>query len=185
MSDLASILVPADPREYTHERAAWIAEQYSEGDCSLLELYRAHPHLVPSPFQIHRWRAQYPAFDLLMCEAERVRAGNLAESTLAVARDPTTTAAIARTRISAAQWLASRLDRERYGNQTTVNQRHSGSVLVDVPRMTDDELATIAAQARPALEGKAERVGVVSAPAGSTAAVTPPSPPARGATPPV
>jgi hypothetical protein len=172
------VTVTLDPRVYDRERAAWIAEQYADGDCSLRELSRLHPDRVPAPIWVYRWRRDYPDFDLAMQDAERVRAQNLADDILAVANDPAATAAQARNRMLGRQWLAERYDRDRYGNAARVDHKHSGSVTVDLPALSDEQLAAIAAQGRPALEGSAVRVQ-------ATGGNAPPGPPRVQARPPV
>lgn len=172
------VTVVIDPRQYDHQRAMWIAEQYAEGDISLRELAKLHPDRVPGPFWLHRWRRDYPDFDLAMQDAERVRAQNLADDLLDVAADSSQVAAANRNRMLARQWLAERYDRDRYGNAARVDHKHSGSVAVAVHALSDAQLAAIASQGRPALEGVAERVT-------ETNADDPPAPPRSQARPPV
>src|SRR5687768_6230714 len=96
---------PRDPRQYDPTIGEWIAERFAEGS-TLASLHRAHPGAIPAPLYVRRWRAEVPAFDALMCEAERARAEVLVEEALAASHDPDIDAATARVRASTALKVA-------------------------------------------------------------------------------
>lgn len=130
--------------KYTFEVGEWIANQYALG-ARIADLYQCHPERCPHPVTVSRWRKKYGQFDLLMIEAEQVRAEYLADDALRIADDPSKSAARARNAIRTRQWLAERLDRDRYGQQQKVNVDHSG--VIDVRHshtLTRDQLVTIA-----------------------------------------
>lgn len=167
-----------DPREYDDKTAEWFAEQYAEGDMSLRDLCDLHSDIVPGPLWIRRWRDQWPVFDLLMVEAEKVRAEMLVDKTLTIADDPGLSAAQASNGIRVRHWLAERLDRKRYGRESTVKQQISGNVTHEhVAVLTDAQLMAIAAG--DVIEGE-----LVSGPRDNNERLDPPHPPARSATPP-
>jgi len=105
---------PESPK-YNFEIAQWIAIEHASGD-SLKELHNSHPEIVPNPLILRRWRRDFPAFDLIMTEAECARAEILADQTIMIADDPDYDPKRAGQAIRARQWLASRLDRSRYGD---------------------------------------------------------------------
>ena len=81
-----------------------------------------------------------------MKEAEKVRAEILADGTLAIADDEKRSAAAAANAIRARQWLAERLDRKRYGKESTVRQEIRGQIQHQhVHQLTDEQLMAIAA----------------------------------------
>ena len=106
-------LIVTDPREYVFSTAAWIAQEHAKGD-TLLTLHNLHPDTVPEPLMVRRWRREFPAFDLLMIEAEHARADVMVDDTLTIADSDDRTAGSARNSIQARQWAAARLNRERY-----------------------------------------------------------------------
>ncbi len=112
-----------DPKVYNLESAAWIAREHATG-ATLLELHQAHESTVPDPVTIKRWRREFPAFDLLMVEAEHVRADVLADQTLAIADSDKRTAGAARNSIQVRQWLAARLNEDRYGQRKPGDTGH-------------------------------------------------------------
>jgi len=148
------------PAEYQFPLAEWIAFEHARGD-SLAKLHEHHPEKVPSPIVIKRWRRDYPAFDLLMNEAEQARAAALADETLIFADNPELHAGQAGNSIKARQWLAARLDRDRWGQHVTT--AHTGTMSADHGAMAEysdaDLQAIIAAGLRAgSLEGEAERI---------------------------
>ena len=151
-----------DPREYDFQAASWIAQEHAQGD-TLLQLHQAHPETVPAPMTVKRWRREFPAFDLLMLEAEHARADVLVDSTLAIADCDDRTAGAARNSIQARQWIASRLNQSRYGQKTAVDSTHSHSGTVIHESMSvysDDDLQQIirAGMKAEALEGEVMRI---------------------------
>lgn len=134
-----------DPARYTFDHASWIAQEHATGT-SLQQLHEAHPDEVPSPAIIRRWRREFPAFDLVMVEAEETRADVLADATITVADDKTITAAQARNRIQSRQWLASRLNRAKYGStpKTVIPLNpDSGKPLRKMATYSDEDLQEI------------------------------------------
>lgn len=167
-----------DPREYSDSTGEWFAEQYAEAECSIKELCDMHSDILPGPLWIRRWRDQYPVFDLLMVEAEKVRAEMLVDGTLTIAGDPKLSAAQASNGIKVRHWLAERLDRKRYGRESTVKQEISGHVTHEhVAVLTDDQLMAIAAGEDP-IEGE-----ILAGKNNDPARIAPPHPPACDATP--
>ena len=148
------------PETYTREKADFIADEFSRG-VPVGQLCREYPDFLPGPMIVKRWRASYPAFDMLMKEAGEVRAEELIESTRDTARDPDLQAAQARNIIAVDEKLAGYLDRRTYGTggaQSTVNQVGS----VPVYLMSDDELLALASgKLRDvSIEGESHRVAL-------------------------
>jgi hypothetical protein len=138
-----------DPREYDFQMASWIAQEHAQGD-TLLQLHQAHPDLVPAPMTVKRWRREFPAFDLLMIEAEHARADVLVDETFDIAdgkgEHKDRTAGAARNSIQARQWAASRLNAGRYGSKQTVQGTidHSGTVKHEsMSAYSDEDLQAI------------------------------------------
>jgi len=109
----------ADSRRYEFQSAAWIAQEHATG-ATLLELHQAHPDNVPSPMVVKRWRREFPAFDLLMIEAEHARADVLVDQTFDIADSDDRTAGAARNSIQARQWAAARMHRDRWAQTKTL-----------------------------------------------------------------
>lgn len=155
--------------EYTAERGQWIAGQVAGGP-SVAALARDFPEHVPAPLVVARWRRQYPQFDLLMAEAEAVRADYLAEQCLEVADDESRTAAHATNGIKVRQSLAAALHPSKYGQGAAgkrgADDKGEPASLQD---MTDAELMAVA---RGAVEEVQARI------AGQRAPADPPGPPA-------
>lgn len=146
--------------DYTEEKGRFIAGEYSRGSDSLLQLHEAHPDRIPSPYYVSKWRRQFPTFDLLMQEAERAKAEYLAFEQLQIAdEDDGRPASATRNRLQVRQWLASRLDKDKYGTVSSVSVQHSGAVEhKHAHQLTDDQLKQIAA--RGVIEGEAELLEV-------------------------
>lgn len=136
-------LPPVDPRTYSPAVGAWIAEAYASGDAgtTLRELHLSAPERVPSPLVLARWRSAWPAFDALMAEAERVRAGSLMEATLPLADAPGVMAASAKNQIAARWRMAECLDPDRFGQRRTLSVE-AGAGMGGV-RITDAQLLAI------------------------------------------
>lgn len=145
------------PIEYSYPLAEWIASEHASGD-SIAQLCRAHADTIPGPLVIRRWRRDYPAFDLIMREAEKARAEILADETIAIADDEGRIPAQARLAVSSRQWLAGRLDRDRYGAIAVSGPQVAAAT--DHGDMSDDDLQAIirAGMRASAIEGEAERV---------------------------
>jgi hypothetical protein len=151
-----------DPREYDFQAASWIAQEHAQGD-TLLQLHQAHPETVPAPMTVKRWRREFPAFDLLMLEAEHARADCLVDQTLDIADSDDRTAGAARNSIQARQWAASRLNQARYGQKSVVDGSitHGGTVKHESMSVySDDDLQAIirAGVKADALEGESKRI---------------------------
>lgn len=111
---------------YTPELGEAIAELYSDGtdldaprgmSGGLWGLHYAMPHRIPPPAIVRAWCRQWPAFGLLMREAERLRAERLMEETIVIAdTDPGAPPRVA-LRIAVRQEMAGKLDAARYGKQ--------------------------------------------------------------------
>ena len=129
------------PETYTREKADFIADEFSRG-VPVGQLCREYPDFLPGPMIVKRWRASYPAFDMLMKEAGEVRAEELIESTRETARDPDLQAAQARNIIAVDEKLAGYLDRKTYGSGGAQSVAQVGSVPVYL--MSDDELLALA-----------------------------------------
>ena len=143
--------------DYSIELAEWIAREYAMADSSLADLHAAHPERCPDPLTVTRWRKRYPQFDLLMIEATEVRAEVLADSQLKIAGDDRRPAAQVRNMIQVRQWLAERLNRDRFGASRSVDVNVTGEISTKhVHELTRDQLIAIAQGA--VIEGQAERI---------------------------
>jgi len=135
-----------DLREYDPERALWIAGAYAEAELTMKELADLYPDIIPGVLCVRRWRDQHPDFNMLMLEAERCRAEILADEIIKISDDGDRVAAAAANAIKSRQWMAARLDRKRYGSETTVKQEISGSITHEhLHQLTDEQLMAIAA----------------------------------------
>ena len=105
---MSNQLIVNDARRYDFNTAAWIAQEYALGD-GLLLLHNSHPEIVPSPVVVKRWRREFPAFDILMVEAEHARAEVYVDQTLVIADSDARTAGAARNSIQSRQWAAARM----------------------------------------------------------------------------
>jgi hypothetical protein len=134
-----------DPRAYDFQAASWIAQEHATG-ATLLELHNNHPDTVPSPMTVKRWRREFPAFDLLMVEAEHARADVLIDKTINIADNDDRTAGAARNSIQVRQWIAARLNQSRYGQKSAIDSTHNHSGTVKHESMSvysDDDLQAI------------------------------------------
>jgi hypothetical protein len=112
---------------YSAELGEWIADRIAEGT-SVAQLCEAYPDSLPSVATIRAWRDALPAFNALMVAADRALADTLAHATIGIADGPRQ-AARARNAIQARQWMAERLDRERFGARVDV--AHSGRATIE------------------------------------------------------
>lgn len=116
---------------YTPEIGQELAALYAAG-----LLLRDLPTLgewAPSPSTFYAWRAKHPDFAKLLEEAEPARASALAEQTLDIVDlDPDPKAA--RNRMQARQWIASRFNRQKFGEKVEVSHTHTidmGAILAE------------------------------------------------------
>ncbi len=151
-----------DPRAYDFQSALWIAQEHATG-AALLVLHECHPDTVPAPMIIARWRREFPAFNLLMIEAEHARADVMVDDTLTIADSDKRTAGAARNSIQARQWAAAKLNQDRYGQKRTVDATitHDGTVKHESMSVySDEDLQAIirAGMRESALEGESTRI---------------------------
>lgn len=155
-----------DGWHYTPALGEAIAELYSDGtdldapkgmSGGLWGLHYALPHRIPPPAIVRAWCKQWPAFGLLMREAERLRAERLMEETIVIAdTDPAAPPRVA-LRIAVRQEMAGKLDAARYGKQAGMPSLGAPAAGDVQPVALDVDDATLAALA---LAGVAEREGV-------------------------
>jgi hypothetical protein len=155
---MAKTALIAAPVEYSFPLAEWIAFEHAGGD-SLAMLQRAHPEKVPSALVIKRWRRDYPAFNLMMVEAEHARAEVLADETISISDNPDIKAGRIGHQVRARQWLASKLHTAKYGNQQAITTTHKGEDSNEAV-YSDDELQAIirAGMKANSIEGEAARI---------------------------
>jgi hypothetical protein len=148
-------LLLRDVRRFTPEAGEFIALEVAMG-ASVKELHEAHEDLVPSPLIVNRWRKDFPAFDLVMQEAELAKAQGLADEVISIAADEERQAAISGNMIKARQWLAGKLS-EQFDSGVKVPGGGGVTINANV-RLTDEQLMAIAGNAY--LEGDSKRLGV-------------------------
>lgn len=146
---------------YTEALGRAIADLYVETDGGLWGVCAANPDEIPPPTVLSAWKRQYPAFGLMMREAEKVRAERLLEQTIVIADTEAGSPPRLALRIATRQHLAERLDRARFGNgagagTTPALLAHEAQPVAC--ELTDDMLAALA------------MAGVSDAPAGSNGA---------------
>lgn len=106
---------------YSEALGERIAAEYVEADAGgLWGVHAAFPDLIPPPAVVSAWKRQFPQFGLRMREAERVRAERLIEQAVVIADTGEGSPARLALRIGARQYLAERLDRERFGKAPTI-----------------------------------------------------------------
>lgn len=119
------VWVPGVPGSGPGSRGGWvysealgrsIADLYVETDGGLWGVVAANPDEIPPPTVLHAWKRQYPAFGLMMREAEKVRAERLLEQTIVIADTEQGSPPRLALRIATRQHLAERLDRARFGS---------------------------------------------------------------------
>lgn len=116
---------------YTPEIGQELAALYAAGflirDLPLLGSW------APTPATFYLWRTKHPEFARMLEEAEPARAQALAEQTIDIVdTDPDPKAA--RNRMHARQWLASKLNRQKYGEKVEVAHTHTldmGAILAE------------------------------------------------------
>lgn len=138
--------------QYTPALGQAIAEQYAESAAGgLWELRALAPDRIPPPAIVRAWCRQFPAFGLLMKEAEKIRAEQFAEQSVVIADTMPMNTPPARVAlmVSARQHLAGKLDPARYGKEGATNG-HLPALSGDQPTaidMDDNTLLRIAAGA--------------------------------------
>ena len=133
MSVSEAVIFKEETESYSLEKAKFIALEVATG-ASLAELHELHPDRIPNPIVVNRWRKRFPAFDVLMGEAEVCAAQKWAWETVKIADDEDLLAAQAGNAIKARQWLAGKLH-EAYGAAqkaaTTVHVHNNSLALSD------------------------------------------------------
>jgi hypothetical protein len=101
---------------YSEALGEAIAREYAEIDSGgLWELHHLSPDTIPPPAIIIAWKRQFPAFGLLMREADKVRAELLIEQTVVIADTGVGAPPRIALQIAARQYMAEKLDTARYG----------------------------------------------------------------------
>lgn len=102
--------------QYSEALGEAIADQYAESTSGgLWELRALAPERIPPPAVVRAWCRQFPAFGLLMREADRLRAEQMMEQTLVIADTGVGQAPRLALQIATRQHLAGKLDGARYG----------------------------------------------------------------------
>jgi hypothetical protein len=141
MSIESGLVLLRDVQEFSVETAEFIALEVAKGG-NVKELHEAFEDTIPSPLVINRWRKQYPAFDLVMREAEEAKAQSLADEIIGIADDDKRQSAQARNAIESRKWLAGQLSE---GFNKGSGGKGAGGVVINVgQRLTDDQLMKIA-----------------------------------------
>lgn len=146
--------------EYTEKLAVWISDEFANSSRTLAGMHRDDPERIPPPAVIAKWRRSFPTFDALMRQAGKVKAETLALEQLEIA-DSLAPPAVVRNKAQVRQWLAGKLDPDRFGKSQRIE--HHGQVTHDhVHRLSDDALMKIAAggQELEAIDVQPERVAV-------------------------
>jgi hypothetical protein len=149
MSVNESMIFLADVQDFSPGVGEFIALEVARG-AGLAELHELHPDRVPNPIVVNRWRKRYPAFDVLMGEAELAAAQKLAWEVVELADDEDRQAAQVRNAMDARKWLAGKLSESFGGGKAgpTVVINNNGA------RLSDEQLMQIA-QGRSLIEGEA------------------------------
>jgi hypothetical protein len=101
---------------YSEQLGEAIAREYCEvDDGGLWGLHALCPDRIPPPAIVIAWKRQFPAFGLLMREADKVRAERLVEQTIVIADTGQGPAPRIALQIAARQYMAEKLDGPRYG----------------------------------------------------------------------
>jgi len=141
----------ADADEFSAGVGEYIALEVARG-ASVAELHELYPERVPNPIVVNRWRRRYPAFDVLMGEAEVAVAQKMAWEVVSIADDESRISAQARNAMEARKWLAGKLH-ERYGSNPVIN---TGPVTIqNMVELSDAALMKIAGGA---IDGDYERL---------------------------
>jgi hypothetical protein len=157
MSVSENMIFLADVAEFTAGAGEFIALEVALG-YGLAELHELYPERVPNPIVVNRWARKYPAFGILMEEAEVAAAQKFAYETVKITDDPDLLPAMAGNRMKSRQWLASKLSKQ-FG--TTPKAEVALTLNNDVS-LTDEQLMAIAAGGLPALEHEGTVVRKVS-----------------------
>lgn len=137
--------------QYSTPLGEMIADLYVDEPGGLWGIHAAMPERIPPPAIVRAWCKQFPAFGLLMREAEKLRAEKLMEETVVLADTSTASPARLALMISTRHAYAGKLDAARYGKGDTPHdgpaQLGAAQVQPTAPQLTDDQLASIAASA--------------------------------------
>lgn len=131
--------------EYTPQLGQEIARLYGAGH-TIQEMCELN-NWMPTPGTIYSWRHKHKDFEELMTGAEVARADALADETIHIA-DTTWDPRQAAVRVKARQWVASKLNRSKYGEKVEVAHTHTidmGKLLAEA----EARLVTSAAQPMP------------------------------------
>lgn len=135
---------------YSDALAAAIADLYVDADAGgLWGLCADMPDVIPPATVIHAWKRQYPAFGLMMREAEKVRAERLVEQCLVIADTGIGQTPRLALQVAVRQAMAGQLDPARFGKGA--GSGGAPAQLASDPQpvaleMDDATLASIAAQ---------------------------------------
>lgn len=150
------VWVPGVPGSGPGSRGGWvysealgrsIADLYVETDGGLWGVCAANPDEIPPPTVLSAWKRQYPAFGLMMREAEKVRAERLMEQTIVIADTEAGSPARLSLRIDTRTRMAERLDRARFGSGAgsgTTPALLAHEAQPTACELTDDMLAALA-----------------------------------------
>lgn len=146
-----ALVIFRDVKEISQGAVEFIVLEVAKG-ASVRDLHECHEDLVPNPIVVNRWRRAYPAFDMLMKEAEEAAAQGMAHEVIGIADDPELQAAQARNAMEARKWLAGTLD-GKYGSGGGGGGGSGGGVVINQSvRLTDAQLMAIAAGKMDAIE---------------------------------
>lgn len=145
---------------YTPSLGEGIAELYADAHGldetgqaqagGLWGLHYALPDRVPPPGIVKAWMRQFPAFGLLMREAEKLRAERLIEEAVIIADTAAGQPARIAVRVAVRQYLAERLDRARWGaagaggNPPALGAPGAAGAQPVALDVSDDQLAALA-----------------------------------------
>lgn len=99
---------------------------------------------APAAATVRKWRREQPDFAKMLADVEADRADALADQTLAIA-DNTFDPTLANARIKARQWLASKLNRAKYGEKVEVAHTHT----LDLGKLLAEAEARLVTSAAP------------------------------------
>lgn len=146
----------SDVEHFTQPMGEFIALEVAKG-AGLAELHELHPDRVPNPIIVNRWARKFPAFGVLMEEAEVAAAQGMAYDTVRIAdgeKHSGKTAAEVSNMVKARQWLASKMA-DKYSNTPP---KESGVTINGDVVLTDAQLMAIASGGLTALEGESARL---------------------------
>lgn len=145
-----ALVILKDVKEFDVQAAEFIVLEVARG-ASIRELHEAHEDIVPNPIVVNRWRRNYPAFDMVMKEAEEAAAQGMAYEVLRISDDEDRQAAQARNAMEARKWLAGTLS-ERFNGKAQTNA--GGVTIQGGIRLSNEQLMQIAAGKFDAIEGE-------------------------------